>query len=54
MSDFVLSCESTADRSLDFFKRRNIRYICSTTKSTAWCISMICISRFLPMRFLRT
>lgn len=28
MSDFVLSCESTADRSLDFFKRRNIRYIC--------------------------
>lgn len=28
MADFVLSCESTADRSAAFFAERDIRYIC--------------------------
>lgn len=28
MADFILSCESTADRSLDFFKSRNILFAC--------------------------
>ena len=30
MSNFVLSCESTADRTVEFFRARDIQYICFT------------------------